>query len=334
MWDVAEADLEAIAVGAGILGTGGGGSPHRGKLLVRRHLREGARIVVVSPRELPDDALGVNVAGIGAPLIGIERIQRGDEAYMALRALEQKLGRPITHIVPVEIGGSNSALPLVVGAQSGLPVVDVDGMGRAFPELQMTSFFIEGAPASPATLCDYRHSIVTFENLPDARALERAARAVTVAFGGSAAVASTPLTGSAIKRTGIHGTLSFAKRLGDAIHTARREHTDPIAAACAVSGGMRLFHGKVTDVQRRLVAGFARGELIIDGLAEWRGASMRVAFQNENLIAWQGDEVVATAPDLICIVDELSAEPVTTEVMRYGLRVVVLGIPAPAVLKS
>jgi DUF917 family protein len=44
--------------------------------------------------------------------------------------------------------------------------------------------------------------------------------------------------------------------------------------------------------------------------------------------------VVATVPDLICLVDELTAEPVTTEVVRYGLRVQVLGIPAPLLLRT
>jgi DUF917 family protein len=43
---------------------------------------------------------------------------------------------------------------------------------------------------------------------------------------------------------------------------------------------------------------------------------------------------VATAPDLICIVDEVTAEPVTTEVIRFGLRVAVLGIPAPSLLRT
>jgi DUF917 family protein len=39
-------------------------------------------------------------------------------------------------------------------------------------------------------------------------------------------------------------------------------------------------------------------------------------------------------PDLICIVDIETGAPVTTEVLRYGLRVTVLGIPAPALLRS
>jgi len=267
-------------------------------------------------------------------MIGIERVVRGDEAFMALRALERRLGRAATHVLPSEVGGSNSALPIVVGSLAGLPVVDADGMGRAFPEIQQTSFFVEGASPSPAVLCDYRHSTVTFDGMPDARALERMARAVTVAMGGAASLALAPIAGADLRAMTIPDTLSFARRLGAAVREARRAHADPVAAACAASGGARLFLGKVADVQRRLVAGFARGELLLEGFGECGGRTLRVAFQNENLIAWEGDEAIVTAPDLLCLVDETTAEPVTTEVVRYGLRVAVVGIPAPALLRS
>ena len=36
-----------------------------------------------------------------------------------------------------EIGGGNGLEPLAIGARMGLPVVDADFMGRAFPELQV-----------------------------------------------------------------------------------------------------------------------------------------------------------------------------------------------------
>ncbi len=333
-WTVTEDDLDDIAIGAGILGTGGGGNPYRGKLLARRHLREGGRMTVVPLADLPDDALGVSVGGMGAPVIGIERIIRGDEALTALRRLEQRLGRAVTHVVPGEVGGSNSTIPLVVSAQSGLPVVDADGMGRAFPELQQTTFFIEGAPPSPAAIADYRHSTLLFDDLPDAKSLERIARAATVAMGGAASFAFAPMSGAQMRRMAIPGTLSLARRVGAAVREARRVHANPVTAACAATGGQEIFRGKVTDVQRRLVAGFARGELLLDGSGDSRGSALRIAFQNENLIAWRDGEVAATAPDLICLVDELTAEPVTTEIVRYGLRVAVLGIPAPPLLRT
>ena len=40
-------------------------------------------------------------------------------------------------MISAEIGGCNSFEPLVTGARVGLPVLDADGMGRAFPELQV-----------------------------------------------------------------------------------------------------------------------------------------------------------------------------------------------------
>ena len=37
--------------------------------------------------------------------------------------------------------------------------------------------------------------------------------------------------------------------------------------------------------------------------------------------------MVASVPDLICVLDTETGEPVTTEMLRYGLRVTVLGAP-------
>src|ERR1044071_3766993 len=142
MYEMTEAKLEALAIGAGILGTGGGGNPYLGKIEAREQLRMGRTIQVVSVDELPDDAFVTTVGGMGSPTVGIERIGRGNECLLAMQTLERHLGRTFTHVIPGEIGGSNSMRPMIVAAQVGLPVVDGDGMGRAFPELQMDTFSI------------------------------------------------------------------------------------------------------------------------------------------------------------------------------------------------
>jgi len=120
MWYMTDERLESIAVGAGILGTGGGGNPYRGKLIVRRQLREGRRVAIVAPEEVPDDAFVVSVGGMGAPVIGIERIIRGDEALCALRALEEATGRRFDYVIPGEVGGGNSTIPMLVGALAAI----------------------------------------------------------------------------------------------------------------------------------------------------------------------------------------------------------------------
>jgi DUF917 family protein len=43
---------------------------------------------------------------------------------------------------------------------------------------------------------------------------------------------------------------------------------------------------------------------------------------------------VAIVPDLICVVDHETAEPITTEGLRYGQRVRVLGISTPDMMRT
>lgn len=334
-WNVTTEHLERLAIGAGILGTGGGGNPYLGKLIARRFLEAGSTIEVVSLDEVPDDALVTSVGGMGSPTVTFERLLRANEALNAMHALERHLGRAFTHVVPSEIGGSNSTIPMVVAVQSGIPVIDADGMGRAFPELQMETFMIDGVRPTPAAFASYHGHTVVIDDLDDPRTLERYARAVAIQMGGRAGYAFPAMTGAEVRASAIPGTLSLAIRLGEAVLAARAAHDDPSLAACAVTGGLRLFAGKVTDVQRQMTGGFARGVVTLDGIGPDAGATLRVEVQNENLIARRDDgSVIAVVPDLICLIDSDTGEPLTTEVLRYGLRATVIGIPAPAQLRT
>ncbi len=328
-------DLERLAIGAGILGTGGGGNPYLGKLQARQLLDKGKTIEVIPAGDVPDDALVTTVGSIGAPVVSNERPKQGEEFLVSLRALESHLGREITHVTCAEIGGSNSMSPMIVAAQANLPVVDGDGMGRAFPELQMDTFMIYGIRPTPAVISDPRGHVAIFDKLDDPTTLERYARTVTIQMGGSVGAAGPAMSGRELKRTLIRDTITLAIEIGDAVLQARAGHRDPVDAVLAISGGQRLFRGKIVDVDRRLVGGFARGVLSVEGMGSQSGQSLTIDFQNENLIARTGEgEILAVVPDLICIVDAETAEPITTELLRYGLRIEVLGVPAPEALKS
>jgi len=335
MRSISAADLEALAIGAGILGTGGGGNPYLGKLHGLQLLKQGHTINVIAPEDVEDDALITSVGFMGAPVVSVERIKRGDEPLTALRALEKHIGQRFDYIVPGEIGGSNSTAPMVVSAQAGIPVVDGDGMGRAFPELQMDTFMIYGIPAAPAAIADPRGHVAIFDGFADALVLERYARSVTIGMGGSAGYAFPVMSGRDLKRTVVPHTISLAIDIGNAVIGARQSLTDPVSAVLSVSSGERLFSGKIVDVDRRLSGGFARGALILEGTGNHAGECVTIDFQNENLAARTSDgTVLAVVPDLICLVDADTAEPITTELLRYGLRVQVLGIPAPVELKT
>ena len=50
---------------------------------------------------------------------------------------ESSGGKSIVALCSGEVGGSNSMSPLYTAPLVNLPVIDCDGMGRAFPELQV-----------------------------------------------------------------------------------------------------------------------------------------------------------------------------------------------------
>jgi uncharacterized protein len=319
-------ELEALAIGASFLGTGGGGDPYIGSLMARQALETHGPVTVIDPEDLPDDALCVMSAVMGAPTVLVEKLPGGNEQGTALHALEQRLGRAVTHIISAEVGGLNSVMPIVAAAMTGLPLVDCDAMGRAFPEIQMSTPTLHGIQATPMAIADDKGNSVVLDAI-DNHWTERIARSVTIDMGAAAFIALFPQTGEEVKRAMIPGTLALAEGIGAAILNARAGKSDPVEAAITATGGFRLFDGKIVDVERRTVEGFARGEVAIDGIGDRTGSRLLIQFQNENLIATADGSVIATVPDLITVIEADTGRPITTEELRYGHRVAVVGVP-------
>jgi hypothetical protein len=322
--------MDDLALGAAVLGTGGGGDPHIGKLTAIAAMRQHGPVEMIEMSDLKDDDLVVSAAMMGAPTVMLEKLPRGDEIVGAFKGLQTYLGKKITAVTPIEAGGLNSTTPFIVAAVLGLPLLDADGMGRAFPELQMVSPTMHGISATPMAIGDEKGNSAIL-NTCDNPWTERIARTMTIQMGGVAFIAIYSMSGAQARQSLIAGSVSLSIRLGEAIHAARREKRDPIAALLGITGGRRLFSGKIMDVQRRTERGFARGEAVFRGLGDDEGHTLVIRFQNENLIALRDDEPVATVPDLITVLDAESGEPITTENLRFGFRVVVVGMPcAPA----
>jgi DUF917 family protein len=63
------ADARDFARGAAFLGTGGGGDPYIGRLLLEQALKRRGPARVIPVTELDDDAFVVPIAGMGAPTV-------------------------------------------------------------------------------------------------------------------------------------------------------------------------------------------------------------------------------------------------------------------------
>jgi hypothetical protein len=289
-------------------------------------IRTHGPVRLIEVDELEDEDLVVPAAMMGAPTVMIEKLPRGDEIVEAFKALEAYLGRSVKAVMCIEAGGLNSTTPFTVASQLGLPVIDGDGMGRAFPEIQMVTLTLHGISATPMTLADDKGNgalLFTINNYWT----ERFARSITIDMGGASMIALYPMTGAQAKKAVVRGTISLIERIGQGIRQARKEKRDPVEAVLGVAGGFRVFHGKILDVDRRTEGGFARGEATLAGIDEDRGRTLKIHFQNEHLVAICDGEVIVSVPDLITLLDVETGEPITTESMRYGLRTVVVGIP-------
>jgi DUF917 family protein len=329
MREIQADELEPLATGAWILGAGGGGNPYLTQLNLRRLYGAGARVSLLDPMELADDDLIATVASIGAPLVGRERLSDPGFAAKPLRAMQKYLGRELRAVMSIEIGGANGLHPLMVAAVTGLPVVDADAMGRAFPEGQMTSFAIAELPMVPLILADIRDNEIVVPRAENARRRERIARGIVAELGSVANACTAPRTGREVRDHGILYTTTKAIRIGRLVEDARRRREDAVAALVEAEAGVVLFKGKVQDVERRATAGFLRGRARLLGLDGDRGSSFDLEFQNEYAVARRDGEIVATTPDIICTMDSEAGEAVGTEMLRYGQRITVIALPPP-----
>ncbi len=187
-----EEDVEALALGAWILGTGGGGDPYYKLMNAKLLYRRGHSVTLIDPHALADDALVAVVSTMGAPLVAQERLPDAYHALRPVRAMEAFLGRPFDAVMSSEIGGGNGVQPIMVAALTGYSVVDADGMGRAYPELQMTSFAVADLPCAPFALSDIRDNDVVIAQAVDTRWVERISRRITTEVGSTAAICMAP----------------------------------------------------------------------------------------------------------------------------------------------
>jgi DUF917 family protein len=318
-------DIDELTLGATLLGTGGGGDPYIARLMVRQAIEDFGPVKVVDASDLPPDGRVLTIAVIGAPTVIVEKIPAGTEFLGAVKALASYLGEKPVAIMPIEVGGMNTLIPLAVATELGLPVVDADGMRRAFPQIEMTVFTLGGIPASPMSVADEKGNLVVFETTNN-QVAEKLARGTVIMLGMANAISSYPMTAQQVVDTAIQGSMSYCVELGRRLSAMQRGDEGAWDDFADFAQARKIFSGKIIDLERRTTEGFARGTVVIEHFQD-PDRTMRIEIQNELLIAIEDGRAVVTPPDLICMLDHENATPITTETLAYGQRVDIVALP-------
>jgi len=319
-------ELDALVVGVTLLGSGGGGDTGAFGRMLRRRLGDGELVL----RDA-SDAPGAYVSPIGvvgATSVLAEKLPSGGEFDTAVRAVSRWTGRPVTGLMSLEAGGLNGLSPLIAALDLGLPFVDADLMGRAMPRLDQFSWAVAGRSLTPCALSEPSGQVIVVDHV-DAAGLERAVRSFVAHTGGWAVLALAPTPVKAATSDAVTGSLTRALALGRA-HAGLDVGVRPQTVAQTL-GGRLLGGGRVEEVARHTVppggAAFGRGSVcVVDSASR---AVLRIETENEYLLAMVDGEPVVSTPDLVCVLDRRTLQPIFVDAIRTGDEVLVLALPGP-----
>ncbi|MEO1729255.1 MAG: DUF917 domain-containing protein [Pseudomonadota bacterium] len=327
--------LEDALVGSSYLGTGGGGSLSEARELIAKDLAAGLSFNQISVDSLSDTDRVACPYGLASLAPVSPEMQAKLDAstnksdvpvQLAFETLEEHLGQKFAGVIMGEIGPLSLAEGLSIAARLGVPALDADTVGRAVPEINQHSVKVAGIPLTPIGAATPFGDQLVVEKLGDPTRAEDVLRSIAM-VSTVCGVTDSPITGAQAKAPGtlVTGSLTLARKIGEAVRLAKDANTDPIEAARAAGDGYLLFTGSVSDFDWHDEDGFLQGRLQIAGIGEFGGQSFATDYKNEHLVARRNGEVVATCPDLISVIDLETYDGINNPDFVKGQKVAVLG---------
>ena len=327
-----------IVYGAAIYGTGGGGSLTVGVQLIEDALAQGKEFKLVSFDELDgDDVIGTPYScGAISPISPEEKAKYArlpdhekDHYNMALEQMERFLGKPVKAVISTELGGGNTAKAMYVAATTGKYIMDADPAGRSVPALQHSTYCIHNVPICPISVMNQFGEGAVFTHVYDDERAEDLVRALAMVSQNHIAVVDHVNTARVLKDAVIRGAITQAGKVGAAYRLAREAGEDYALAAAQAGGGALVFRGVVESNDWGTQGGYTVGTRVLSGTGEFAGRTLKIWYQNENIIAWLDGQPWITAPDLICLFNEDEGLPQLNPYGDAGTHQSVICLPAP-----
>ncbi|MEH7342400.1 DUF917 domain-containing protein [Bacillus sp. JJ1532] len=336
VWQLRKSDIPILSLGAKVLACGGGGDTKTIEALLKSIMREDDFISVKTISDLENE--WVVVAGtMGSPILFNEAIPSGQEGIQALKIYETITQKNVGALISGEIGGVNALVPLVIAIQTDLPVIDGDGMGRAFPELIMTTFHLSNIPLSPMVLHAHDSNRVIYDSESNSFNSELAKEFIQK-NGGHAHFIGYGSKGREMKIAMIPGTLNLIFRLGTVLyeesHLSNKIQDITNVFENSIYGKPQMIIcGVVSEVQRWFENETMVGKFIIEGRSSFSNRRIEIEFKNE-FISIKEDQYICTTPDLILVLNDENLFPYSVPEIQQGLSVFIFGVPSPNVLRT
>lgn len=315
-WTLTPDDFDALAAGAALLGSGGGGDGRIGWNLLNV-LPHDTGVSVVSAEDLPEDASVVHVGTVGSPDVVSERLLDPADFARAAETVADMVGREVDAIGCIEIGGLNALISVLVAAHLHVPIVDGDLMGRAFPRIHMTLVSAHGGQSIPLSLVSPGNDVAVLKG-GSPRRLEAMLSAIVGSMGGAAALAIYPVLAAELRQIGMGPSLSHCVGIGRAF---RRNMNRKTTELTELIGGRIVAEGVVEEIR----GGDLSSLTVVNDL---RQSAARIDFIDEFLAVTVDGVVVASTPEIIIVVDRTTNRPLRCDEVTRGISVVVSTLPS------
>jgi DUF917 family protein len=132
----------------------------------------------------------------------------------------------------------------------------------------------------------------------------------------------------------VWNSISKSIQLGQRLREERLK--DPARTVQDTVGGRRLFEGTIQAFERKEEGGFMWATTIAKGESEYEGHTLRVQSKNEHIATWLDGKPLASAPDLILIVDQATGHGLSVWGNDFAAerRIVVIGAPSASIWRS
>lgn len=341
--------IEDFARGLTFYSTGGGGNCQRGIELLLDQLEKGHEIGWVDVDELKDDEYSCCPYLVGSLATPDEETKRWmknkfglDDAFIddtarmvrGIKAMEEKMGKKISALIPVELGGATAGACLSAAAELGLIVPDGDYTGRSMPEIQQTTPYIFDQTITPTFICDGWGDLTLIEGTINYQMAERIAKQIAIA--GFACCSQTGFfaNGADTKKALVKGTLTESYEAGKALREAVEAGLDPADVIAEKVGGWVVCKGKVTGKEVEPRDDYYCATHEITGEGDYAGTNLKIWLENENHICWRNGEILATTPDMIQVIDSKTGQPYTNNIIETGMNVSVIVMKSRDVFRT